>query len=124
VSRNRSDLQRPATLDAVPEPRSVDLPGQAPVSSDEGVEDREVVVDEVRWARVEYAAGHGRSHWCDTPHCGYVVSGAIRYEFEDGRQPLDVGAGSGFLLPASPGHRGRNAGSEPVVLFIIDALPG
>ncbi len=105
------------------EPRSIDLPGQSPVSNDEGVEDREVVVDGVRWARVEYAAGHGRSHWCDTPHCGYVVSGAISYEFEDGREPLDVAAGTGFLLPASPGHRGRNAGSEPAVLFIIDALP-
>ena len=107
----------------VSEPRAVDLPSQSPVSGDDGVWDREVVVDGVRWARVEYAPGHGRGHWCDTPHCGYVVSGTIRYEFEDGREPLDVPAGEGFLLPVSPGHRGRNDGVEPAVLFIIDALP-
>ena len=107
----------------MPEPRSVDLPGQDPVSHDKGIDDREVLVDGARWALVQYGAGRGRTDWCSTPHCGCVVSGAIRYEFEDGREPLLVAAGGAFLLPATPGHRGRNDGAEPAVLFIIDALP-
>jgi Cupin domain len=93
------------------------------VSHDAGVEDRECVVDGVRWALVEYGPGHGRAGWCSTPHCGYVVGGAIAYEFEDDREPLVVAAGNGFELPSAPAHRGRNDGSEPASLFIIDALP-
>jgi hypothetical protein len=101
----------------------VDLARQAPVSHDAGVEDRECIVDGVRWALVEYSPGHGRAAWCSTPHCGYVVSGAVRYEFEDDGEPLIIAAGNGFALPSAPAQRGRNDGSEPASLFLIDALP-
>lgn len=93
------------------------------MSHDTGVEDRELTVDGVRWALVEYAPGRGRAGWCSTPHCGFVVSGAIRYEFEDGSEPLIIATGNGFALPPAPGHRGRNDGTEPATLFIIDVLP-
>jgi mannose-6-phosphate isomerase-like protein (cupin superfamily) len=58
------------------------------------------------------------------PHSGYVVSGAITYDFENGREPLVIGDSESFLLPPSPRHRGRNEGDEPARLFIIDSLPG
>jgi quercetin dioxygenase-like cupin family protein len=105
-------------------PRMIDLFAAAPVSHDPGVFDREADVAGTRWALVEYSPGSGRRDWCETPHAGYVVSGAITYRFEDGRDPLVVGPGEAFALPAAPRHRGTNQGEEPARLFIIDALPG
>lgn len=54
------------------------------------------------------------------PHRGFVLAGAVRYEFEDGREPLALTAGQGFLLPAAPAHRGRNHGAETAQLFVAD----
>ncbi|MDQ6692488.1 MAG: hypothetical protein M3Z13_06945 [Candidatus Dormibacteraeota bacterium] len=104
-------------------PRSIPLNELEEESHDSGVSDRAVLVNGIRWAMVEYGAGCGRANWCATPHSGYVVAGSIRYEFEDGRSPLAVGAGNAFLLTATPRHRGLNAGREPARLFLIDALP-
>jgi quercetin dioxygenase-like cupin family protein len=105
------------------EPKAINFSSAEPVSHDQDVADREVDDGGVRWAIVEYQPGAGRADWCDTPHVGYVISGAIRYEFEDGREPLAIEAGEGFSLPPEPRHRGRNEGSDPVRLFLIDALP-
>jgi hypothetical protein len=114
----------PATYDrGVTDPRAIPLSASAPVSHDSGVHDREADVGGTRWALVEYAPSAGRADWCDTPHSGYVLSGSISYAFEDEREPLVVGAGEGFVLPATPRHRGTNRGSEAARLFIIDALP-
>jgi quercetin dioxygenase-like cupin family protein len=85
--------------------------------------DREADVAGTRWALVEYSPGSGREGWCETPHGGYVVSGAITYSFEDDREPLVVGSGEAFALPAAPRHRGSNEGEEAARLFLIDALP-
>jgi quercetin dioxygenase-like cupin family protein len=106
------------------DPRAIDLSGADPVSHDPGVADREVEIDGTRWALVEYSPGSGREGWCDVSHSGYVVSGAITYDFENGQEPLVIGEGEGFVLPPSPRHRGRNGGDEPTRLFIIDSLPG
>jgi hypothetical protein len=106
------------------DPRAIGFSGSDPVSHDLGVADREVEIDGTRWALVEYSPGSGREEWCDTPHSGYVVSGAITYSFEDGRDDLVFAADEGFVLPTSPRHRGRNEGDEPARLFIIDSLPG
>jgi quercetin dioxygenase-like cupin family protein len=105
------------------EPRAIDLSNQPPVWHDAGITDRELVVDNVRWALVEYGVAQGRRQWCDTPHCGFVVSGAVRYEFVDGREALLVRRGSAFVLPPAPAHRGSCEGAETARLFIIDALP-
>jgi hypothetical protein len=103
--------------------QKLDFAGADPVSHDPGVTDLELEVDGTRWALVEYSPGEGREGWCDVPHAGYVVSGEITYSFEDGRDPLIVGMGEGFVLPPAPRHRGRNKGAEPARLFLIDALP-
>ena len=95
----------------------------AAAEHDPDVRDIEQVIDSVRWAIVEYAPGAGRTDWCDSPHSGYVLTGELQYEFEDGSPAMRVGAGQGLRLPAAPAHRGRNHGSEPARLFIIDALP-
>jgi len=102
------------------EPHKIEF--ATPVSHDAGVLDSEAEVGGTRWALVEYAPGAGRADWCETPHSGYVVSGTLTYTFEDGRDALVLGAGEAFALPESPRHRGRNDGTEPVRLFIIDAL--
>jgi quercetin dioxygenase-like cupin family protein len=104
-------------------PRAIKLSAAEALSHDPGVLDWEADVNGTRWALVEYSPGSGRRDWCDTPHAGYVVSGTIAYSFEDGREPLAVGPGEAFALPASPRHRGSNDGPEPVRLFLIDALP-
>lgn len=106
----------------LPSPRVVSFDGAA-AEHDPDVRDVEQVVDGVRWALVEYAPGAGRTEWCDSPHSGYVLSGELQYEFEDGSPEMRVAAGQAFRLPAAPAHRGHNHGSNPVRLFIIDALP-
>jgi len=106
------------------DPGSLDFSAAEPVSHDPGVTDREVVLDGIRWALVEYSPGQGREGWCDVPHSGYVASGSITYSFEDDRDPLVLSAGQGFALPRQPRHRGRNEGDEPARLFVIDAAPG
>lgn len=93
-----------------------------PVEHDTDVRDRECVVNGVRWALVEYAPGSGRDGWCTQPHMGYVISGRLAYQFEDGRPALQLTPGDAFALPSSPGHAGRNDGDEPARIFIIDAL--
>jgi quercetin dioxygenase-like cupin family protein len=106
------------------EPRKFELAATEPIAHDSGVLDWEAEVGRTRWALVEYSPGSGREDWCDTPHAGYVVSGAITYSFEDARDPLVVRSGEAFALPESPRHRGRNEGVETTRIFLIDAVPG
>ena len=73
-----------------------------------------------RWAIVEYEPGAAREDWCTDGHRGYVLSGRIEYEFDDGSAPLAVEQGQGFFLAAGTGHRGRNPGSVRTRLFLID----
>lgn len=105
------------------EPRAILFASQDTASHDIGVTDREVVIDGTRWATVEYEGGCHRAGWCSTPHSGYVISGALSYEFDDARSLLALREGDGFLLPATPRHRGRNDGSTAARIFLIDALP-
>jgi quercetin dioxygenase-like cupin family protein len=76
-------------------------------------------VEGSRWALVEYAPGAGRPEWCAIGHRGYVISGAIEYEFESGGSIAAV-ARQGFVLPAGDNHRGRNRGAETARLLVID----
>jgi hypothetical protein len=89
-----------------------------------GIRVREAEVEGTRWAVVEYVQGASREDWCEEGHRGYVVAGAIEYDFDDGRAPLRASEGEAFLLPpASLGdgaHRGRNTANEPTRLFLID----
>lgn len=109
------------------EPRAVPLNESAWSEAEAGVREREAEVEGARWAVVEYEAGAGRSEWCEEGHRGYVVSGRIEYEFDDGRQPLAASEGEAFRLPSASlgegAHRGRNPSSETTRLFLIDDGP-
>jgi quercetin dioxygenase-like cupin family protein len=84
------------------------------------IHSRETSALDQRWAIVEYEAGARRDEWCTDGHRGYVLAGAIEYEFHDGSPPLAVGEGQGFWLAAGTGHRGRNPGTATARLFLID----
>ncbi len=86
-----------------------------------GIASRAVEVGGVRWALVTYQPGVLRQEWCDEGHSGYVLEGAIEYEFGDATNPLTLKAGDGFTLAAgTPEHRGRAIGDGPTRLFLID----
>ena len=89
-----------------------------------GIRAREADVGGKRWATVEYGEGVRRDDWCEEGHRGYVLSGEIEYEFDDGREPLRAAQGEAFLLPpadlGSGAHRGRNTARETTRLFLID----
>ncbi len=92
-----------------------------------GIRAREAAVDGARWATVEYGEGVGREDWCEEGHRGFVISGRIEYQFDDGRGPLRASEGEAFLLPPAPlgggAHRGRNIAPGPTRLFLIDDRP-
>jgi hypothetical protein len=89
-----------------------------------GIRAREAEVEGTRWAVVEYSQGASREDWCEEGHRGYVVAGAIEYEFDDGRAPLRASDSEAFRLPpvsvGEGAHRGRNAANEPTRIFLID----
>ena len=89
-----------------------------------GIRAREMDVRGARWATVEYEAGASREEWCEEGHRGFVVSGQIEYEFDDGSEPLRASEGEAFFLPPAPlgdgAHRGRNPSDSPTRLFLID----
>ncbi len=61
-----------------------------------------------------------REEWCTDGHRGWVITGAIEYEFDDGHAPLRAITGEAFRLPGGVGHRGRNLENAPTQLFLID----
>jgi quercetin dioxygenase-like cupin family protein len=73
-----------------------------------------------RWAVVEYGPGAARAEWCTDGHRGYVLEGALEYEFDDGSEPLAVHAGEGFVLAAGTGHRGRNVTDARARIVLLD----
>ena len=101
------------------EPQVVPFPAMAFEPEAPGIASRAVLVNGVRWALVQYEPGVLREEWCEEGHSGYVLEGAVTYEFQDGRPTLAVRAGEGFTLPDGRGHRGR-AGADGVRLVLID----
>jgi hypothetical protein len=122
--------RREATAREIVEEHKMDEPRNVPfgelVWTDDapGIRAREAEVGGKRWATVEYGEGASREDWCEEGHRGYVISGEIEYEFDDGRAPLRASEGEAFLLPpaavGSGAHRGRNAANAPTRLFLID----
>ena len=106
------------------EPRTVPFGEMGWTDDAPGIRARESEVNGTRWAIVEYGEGASREEWCEEGHRGYVVSGQIEYEFDDGRKPLRATQGEAFFLPSAPlgggAHRGRNLASGPTQLFLID----
>jgi hypothetical protein len=97
---------------------SMEWPEDAP-----GIRVKEADVSGSRWAVVEYGERVGRAEWCQGGHRGYVLSGEIEYEFDDGREPLRARLEEAFLLPptavGSGAHRGRSLAKEPTRLFLM-----
>jgi quercetin dioxygenase-like cupin family protein len=85
-----------------------------------GIQARERSVQGRRWAVVEYARAARRREWCLDGHVGYVLEGAIEYEFDDGGEVLTAGKGEAFCLSTGRAHRGRNLAASPTRLFLID----
>jgi hypothetical protein len=106
------------------EPRSVPFGDMVWTEDAPGIQAREAEVEGTRWAIVEYEEGASRDVWCEEGHRGYVISGEIEYEFDDGRDPLRASESEGFLLPpaslGSGAHRGRNMAPKSTRLFLID----
>jgi len=103
--------------------------GELPWTEDApGIRAREVDVGGARWATVEYEAGAAREEWCEEGHRGFVLTGEIEYEFDDGSEPLRASEGEAFFLPPAPlgggAHRGRNPSEGPTRLFLIDDARG
>ncbi len=103
--------------------------GELPWADDApGIRAREADVGGARWATVEYGAGASREDWCQEGHRGFVISGEIEYEFDDGAEPLRAAEGEAFFLPPAPlgggAHRGRNPSEGPTRLFLMDAREG
>ena len=103
-------------------PRSVRFASAALEPEAPGIASRALDVDGIRWALVEYQPDVLREEWCTEGHSGYVLDGAITYEFADAAEPLALSAGDGVTLPeGGAGHRGR-AGADGARLFLIDRV--
>jgi hypothetical protein len=106
------------------EPRNVPFSEIGWTDDGPGIRARETDVEGKRWAIVEYSEGVSREEWCDEGHRGYVISGKIEYEFDDGREPLRASEGEAFRLPPARlgdgAQRGRNRAPGPTRLFLID----
>jgi cupin domain len=99
---------------------AVDFPALSWKDEGPGIRTLETHAVDSRWAIVEYGPGSSRDEWCTDGHRGYVIEGAIEYEFEDGSGPLAFHTGQGFVLAAGSGHRGRNPTDAATRLFLID----
>jgi quercetin dioxygenase-like cupin family protein len=102
------------------DPRAIPLDAGDWEEEAPGIRSRAADVDGARWAEVAYAAGARRAEWCTEGHKGFVLAGAIRYEFDDGTAPIEAAAGQAFLLPDGQGHRGTNLADGETRLFLID----
>jgi quercetin dioxygenase-like cupin family protein len=85
-----------------------------------GIRARETHIGGRRWAIFEYAPGARRTEWCRDGHAGFMLSGRIDFEFEDGGPELIVNEGDAFALSLGRGHRGTNRASTASRMFLID----
>jgi quercetin dioxygenase-like cupin family protein len=101
-------------------PQSIALDGSPWEDEAPGIRSRSSNVEGARWAVVEYAPGARREEWCTEGHRGFVLAGAIRYDFDDGTDAIEAAEGQAFLLPDGQGHRGTNRADGATRLFLID----
>jgi mannose-6-phosphate isomerase-like protein (cupin superfamily) len=62
----------------------------------------------------EAHSGTPEGHWCETGHSIFILSGRIRYRFDD--HVVEAGPGDMLHIPAGPAHRHKPQaiGEEPV----------
>ena len=102
------------------DPTAIDFDALAWEDEAPGIRARARELEGSRWAVVEYGPDVRREEWCTDGHRGWVITGAIEYEFDDGHAPLRAITGEAFRLPGGVGHRGRNLENAPTQLFLID----
>ncbi len=59
-------------------------------------------------------------HWCETGHSIFILSGRIRYRFDD--HEVEAGPGDMLHIPAGRAHRHQPQviGTEPVRYFLTE----
>lgn len=66
---------------------------------------------------VEFDAGSGPEHWCQSGHIGYVLKGSLRIDFNG--QLIDFGPGDGLFIPAGAENQHRAVVIEPGTLLLM-----
>jgi len=57
-------------------------------------------------------------HWCETGHSIFILTGRIRYTFDD--HTVEAGPGDMLHIPAGPAHRHRpSVVGEEVVRYVL-----
>ena len=84
-----------------------------------GIRARESEVEGERWAIVEYAPKARREEWCLDGHAGFVLAGAVEYEFQDGAQPFD-GARGRSVPPSDGACTSRRESRARSHSFVLD----
>jgi hypothetical protein len=65
---------------------------------------------------LELQAGFCEHSWCNKAHIGYVIEGAVDFEFETERRSFRVG--DVFMISSAEPHKASI--SEKAVLFVVD----
>jgi mannose-6-phosphate isomerase-like protein (cupin superfamily) len=59
-----------------------------------------------------------REHWCETGHSVFVLSGRLRYRFDD--HVVEAGPGDMLHIPAGPAHRHQpSVVGDEVVRYVL-----
>ncbi|HYZ22538.1 MAG TPA: cupin domain-containing protein [Rhodopila sp.] len=68
--------------------------------------------------------GTPEADWCETGHSIFILSGRIRYHFDD--HTVEAGPGDMLHIPAGPAHRHRPSvvGPEPVRYVLTEFAAG
>ena len=70
---------------------------------------------------VEFDTSDGSSHWCETGHIGYVLSGALDISFDG--QVISFKAGDGLFIPAGAASKHRSVAiSAGTQLLMVEDL--
>lgn len=60
----------------------------------------------------------GAAHWCETGHSIFILSGRIRYTFDD--HSVEAGPGDMLHIPAGPSHRHQpSVVGDEVVCYVL-----
>jgi quercetin dioxygenase-like cupin family protein len=90
------------------------LPWEQPA---EGVRAKSVDIDHRRIRFIEFAPGVTDPDWCAKAHVGYLLSGSLEIEFEDGTEVF--APGNVLAIAAGDMHRAKVV-EGPVRLFLVD----
>jgi hypothetical protein len=72
--------------------------------------------------RMPNPPGTPEGNWCETGHSIFILSGRMRYRFDD--HEVEAGPGDMLHIPAGPAHRHKPSaiGAEPAV-YVLTEFP-